>query len=123
MADILQIKRSLTTGTVPAAGSLAEGELAINIADKKGWIGDDNGDPILIIDNGLPVINADDVIYDNTTSGLTATDVQAAIDEVLGIINAHINDTNNPHNTNWSNLGGIPSDFPPAPHGHDGGTF
>jgi len=123
MADILQIKRSLSSGTVPAAGSLAEGELAINIPDKKGWIGDDNGDPVLIIDNGVQVINASDVIYDNSSSGLTATDVQAAIDEVLGIINNHINDTNNPHNTSWSNLIGIPSTFPPSQHGHDGGVF
>ena len=31
-------------------------------------------------------IDADEVVYDNTTSGLTATDVQAAIDEVAGDI-------------------------------------
>lgn len=31
-------------------------------------------------------IDADEVVYDNTTSGLTATDVQAAIDEVVGDI-------------------------------------
>jgi hypothetical protein len=123
MADIIQIKRSVTSGSEPGAGSLSEGELAINIADKKGWIGDTLGDPILIIDNGQQVINATDVVYDNTSSGLTATDVQAAIDEVLGVINNHKNDTNNPHQTSWSNLGGIPSTFPPSSHGHDGGTF
>ena len=31
-------------------------------------------------------VDADDVTYDNTTSGLTATDVQAAIDEVVTMI-------------------------------------
>ncbi len=33
-----------------------------------------------------PSIPASDVPYDNTTSGLTATDAQAAIDEVVGMI-------------------------------------
>jgi len=123
MADIIQIKRSLTTGTVPGAGSLSEGEMAVNIPDKKGWIGDATGNPILIIDNGTQIINADDVVYDNTSSGLTATDVQAAIDEVVTDLSAHTSDTNNPHNTNWGNLGNIPSTFPPDQHGHDGGIF
>jgi hypothetical protein len=123
MADIIQIKRSLVTGTVPGAGSLAEGEMAINIADKKGWIGDTSGDPVLIIDNGVQIVNAVDVVYDNSTSGLTATNVQAAIDELVTNLGNHTSDTNNPHNTNWGNLGGIPATFPPEQHGHDGGTF
>jgi len=46
MADVIQIKRSLTAGTVPADGSLAEGELAANILEKKLWVGDDQGNPI-----------------------------------------------------------------------------
>ncbi len=46
MANILQIKRSLTTLSVPASGVLAEGELVSNIPDKKLWIGDDSGNPI-----------------------------------------------------------------------------
>lgn len=31
---------------------------------------------------------------------------------------AHIANTDNPHNTRWSNLGGVPSSFPPSAHGH-----
>ncbi|MCP4975015.1 MAG: hypothetical protein GY931_02525, partial [Maribacter sp.] len=51
----------------------------------------DNGDGTYTFDNGdgVPITfvgsddqNANEVIYDNTTSGLTATDVQAAIDEI-----------------------------------------
>lgn len=35
---------------------------------------------------GVVQVNADDVPYDNTSSGLTATDVQAAIDEVYAAV-------------------------------------
>lgn len=38
-------------------------------------------------------VPAADVTYDNSTSGLTATDVQAAIDEVDGDVDAHVNAT------------------------------
>jgi chaperonin cofactor prefoldin len=44
-------------------------------------------------------VEADDVVYDNTGSGLTATNVQSAIDEVLGKMNseaiAHYDATGN----------------------------
>jgi len=123
MADILQIKRSLTATAVPSAGALAEGELAVNIPDKMMWIGDDSGNPILIVDNGTQIVDAIDVTYDNSTSGLTATDVQTAIDEVVADLNTHTSDTNNPHSTNWGNLGGLPTDFPPSPHDHDAGYY
>lgn len=42
-------------------------------------------DNIKILDDSLAVVStppAEDVVYDNTDSGLTATDVQAAIDEL-----------------------------------------
>ncbi len=54
----------------------------------------DNGDGTYTFDNGdgVPITfvgsddqNANEVIYDNTTSGLAATDVQAAIDEINGL--------------------------------------
>lgn len=41
---------------------------------------------------------AADVSYDNTTSGLTGTDVQAAIDDEVAAREAHEADTTNPHN-------------------------
>ncbi len=123
MADILQIKRSLTTLSVPASGVLAEGELAVNIPDKMVWIGDDSGNPILIVDNGTQIVDAIDVTYDNSTSGLTATDVQTAIDEVVVDLSTHTSDTGNPHSTNWGNLGNIPTEFPPEGHDHDAGYY
>jgi hypothetical protein len=36
---------------------------------------------------------ADEISYDNTTSGLTATNIQAAIDEIDGDLDSHIADT------------------------------
>ena len=123
MADIIQIRRSIVSSTVPAAASLEEGELAVNIPDQMLWVGDTAGDPILLVDNGVQVINAVDVLYDNTTSGLTATEVQAALDEIVVMLNGHMTDTANPHSTSWSNLLNVPTEFPPEDHGHDGGLF
>jgi hypothetical protein len=122
MADVIQIKRSLTAGTIPADGSLGEGELAVNIPDKKVWVGDSSGNPVLIVDEGNIAPEASDVLYDNTSSGLAATNVQAAIDEVLSMLNNHVNDTDNPHNVTWDQIN-HPSEYPPEQHGHDGGIF
>lgn len=49
--------------------------------------------------------NADQVDYDNTTSGLTATDVQDAIDENASDISSHIGNTSNPHNVTATQVG------------------
>lgn len=40
-------------------------------------------------------LSAEDVAYDNTTSGLTATDVQNAIDELVTKVNSVTSDVNN----------------------------
>lgn len=40
----------------------------------------------VLVGGGLSSVDAEDVDYDNSVSGLTATDVQTAIDEVLGDI-------------------------------------
>ena len=50
------------------------------------------------------IINADSVGYDNTTSGLVATNVQGALDEIDGNVDA-INDTTIPELV--TNIGGI----------------
>lgn len=49
---VLQIKRSTTALTVPDNGSLALGELAVNITDKKMWIGTGGEEdaPVLLLD-------------------------------------------------------------------------
>lgn len=43
----------------------------------------------LITSNGVATVAANDVTYDNTVSGLSATDAQNAIDEVLSIAEGH----------------------------------
>ena len=43
MAVSLQHKRSTTSGDTPANGDLATGEIGINLADLKMWVGDASG--------------------------------------------------------------------------------
>jgi hypothetical protein len=75
------------------------------------------GDGVNNTDPNNPVMSfpdASDVDYDNTGSGLTATDVQGAIDEnaqgigvnAVEIIN-HTSSINNPHSTQVSNLNDV----------------
>lgn len=49
--------------------------------------------------------DANQIDYDNTTSGLTATDVQDAIDENASNLDSHISNTSNPHNVTKSQVG------------------
>lgn len=51
MSTVLKLKRSTTTGASPA--NLSLGELAINIPDKKIWIGDASEQPVLISEYGI----------------------------------------------------------------------
>lgn len=51
---------------------------------------------------GAPIDSAN-IIYDGTTSGLSATDVQAAIDEVDSDLDTHIADTAAPHGATSTN--------------------
>jgi hypothetical protein len=46
---IIRYKNSVTTTTVPANGSLQNGELAINITDRKMWIGNASLNPVKIM--------------------------------------------------------------------------
>ena len=43
MAVAIQHKRSTTSGDTPANGDLATGEIGINLADLKMWVGDASG--------------------------------------------------------------------------------
>jgi len=52
MSTVIKIKRSTSSGSAPATGSLAAGELAVNITDKKMWVGT-GGEldaPVLLVD-------------------------------------------------------------------------
>ncbi len=51
MSTTLKIKRSITSGNTPS--NLSLGELAVNIPDKKIWIGDFDQQPVLISEYGI----------------------------------------------------------------------
>ena len=48
MANVIQIKRSNTGGVEPAASELAEGELAVNLADGKLFSKDSGGNIVIV---------------------------------------------------------------------------
>lgn len=47
----IKIKTSTTASSVPGSGSLQQGELAVNLADLKTWVGDASGNPVQIGDS------------------------------------------------------------------------
>lgn len=71
MATTIVLKNSVTTTNAPS--SLAQGEVAINVTDKKVWVGNAATTPIQIV-NGGP----DGVFTSVTDSGLTNTRVTYA---------------------------------------------
>ena len=71
MATTIVLKNSVTTTNTPS--SLAQGEVAINVTDKKVWVGNAATTPIQIV-NGGP----DGVFTSVTDSGLTNTRVTYA---------------------------------------------
>ena len=79
-------------------GSATAGTLSIDTANKKKNV------------SSVTDIQASEVSYDNTTSGLTASDVQAAIDELdTNAVTNHsqltLDDGTNPHGTTKSDVG------------------
>jgi hypothetical protein len=66
MATTIALKNSVTTTNTPS--SLAQGEVAINVTDKKVWVGNAATTPILLVNGG-----SDGVFTSVTDSGLTNT--------------------------------------------------
>jgi len=63
--------------------------------------------PVRILLN-LPIdvtLQAERLSYDNTDSGLTATNVQDALDEIDTNLDTHIGDTSNPHSVTTTQIG------------------
>lgn len=81
--DTFTVDGVAVTATGPAGTALPAGAFVIN----QSVIGVVNSSVLtLFVGGGASTVDAEDVDYDNSGSGLTATDVQAAIDEVLGDI-------------------------------------
>jgi hypothetical protein len=83
MATVIKLKRSTTASTVPTTGDLADGEVAINVADKKIYV--NNAGTITEIANAATA-------FDNlTVSGNTDLgDATSDTVTVTGRIDSHI---------------------------------
>ena len=84
--DTFTVDGNAVTATAMDGTSLPGGAFVIN----QSVVGILNGLVLTIVGvTGVSSVNASDVTYDNTSSGLAATDVQNAIDEVAGDIPAN----------------------------------
>jgi hypothetical protein len=99
-------------GDLPAASGLAANTIYIVRNDA----GAPSGNGLYWVQSGawafldaLNVQNASEVSYDNSTSGLAATDTQAAVDEVDGNVDTHVGDTANPHAVSAAQAGAEPA--------------
>ena len=81
MATIIKTKNSVTASSTPS--SLVQGELAVNITDKKMWIGDASTTPILLVDTGAAISTT----TDNTWTG---TQTFAGTTAKLGAVTTNI---------------------------------
>lgn len=77
MASVIKLKRSSTSGIVPSDGALQQGELAINLADKKLFSSSDGNDIITISGDQYNLIT-----QANTSHGSSggAVDLQLTVD-------------------------------------------
>lgn len=68
----IKTKNSTTSTTVPTSGSLLQGEVAINIADKRLFVGDSSGNPVEITNQGVTsVFGSVSGIYVTQATGST----------------------------------------------------
>jgi hypothetical protein len=65
MATTLKLKNSVTTTVAPS--TLSQGEAAVNITDKKVWVGDASSSPVQILGAGAPVSGTTGTFTGNTT--------------------------------------------------------
>jgi hypothetical protein len=72
----IKTKNSTTSTLTPANGSLLQGELAVNITDKKLFVGDASGNPVEITNQGVTAVYG-------STSGIYVT--QATGSTVIGL--------------------------------------
>ena len=71
MTTVIKLKNSTTTSTTPS--SLAQGEVAINITDKKAWVGNASTTPILFVEPGVSLSSANSWTNTNTFKAIQET--------------------------------------------------
>jgi hypothetical protein len=72
VANIIKPKRSESTGQTP---TLSPGELAVNIADKKVWVANSSGTPVLIVDGNAAPTETDPVFTASASYSITTSDI------------------------------------------------
>lgn len=82
MATIIKTKNSVTASSTPS--SLVQGELAVNITDKKMWIGDASTTPILLVDTGAAISTASDNTWTGTQTFAGTTAKLGAVTTNIG---------------------------------------
>lgn len=86
--DTFTVDGVAVTATTAAGTALPSGAFVIN----QSVIAVLNSSVLTVLIGGASTIDADDVSYDNSGSGLTASDVQAAIDEIVGDVGSVASD-------------------------------
>ena len=76
MPTTIITKNSSVTSTVPTA--LVQGELAVNVADKKLWVGDASGSPVEL--EGITPAQADAIALNTAKTGITPAQALAITD-------------------------------------------
>ena len=82
MATIIKTKNSVRAASAPS--SLVQGELAVNIADKKMWIGDAATTPILLVDTGAAISTSSDNTWTGTQTFAGTTAKLGAVTTNIG---------------------------------------
>lgn len=76
----IKTKNSTTAASVPASGSLLRGEIAINIADKKLYVGNASGNPVEITSQGVTTVTGTPSgVYVTQATGSTTIGLQTNV--------------------------------------------
>ncbi|RLA07792.1 MAG: hypothetical protein DRQ54_04995 [Gammaproteobacteria bacterium] len=114
--SIGKILRSLTPGSIPANGSLLEGQLVVNIPDGLMWIGDFSGNPVEVSGGGS---GGSDIPSSDLLNMITiGTDDLLYVGDVPIDDKAYIRKDSNWAEIAWGDIPDAPTEFPPSIHTH-----
>lgn len=82
MATVIKTKNSVTTSVTPT--TLVQGELAVNITDRKMWVGNAASSPILLVDTGSAISTSSDNTWTGTQTFAGTTAKLGAVTTNIG---------------------------------------